>query len=47
MFTKEIPGDFVRDHIPLEQGLRREKQIELDRREIVRDHIPLEQGLRL
>ena len=37
---------FVRDHIPLEQGLRQiliELLVELFK---VRDHIPLEQGLR-
>ena len=37
---------FVRDHIPLEQGLRRRR--EQGERVVlgVRDHIPLEQGLR-
>ena len=37
----------VRDHIPLEQGLRRYSSQFLRSRPIVRDHIPLEQGLRL
>ena len=37
----------VRDHIPLEQGLRQSKTIVLAERTKVRDHIPLEQGLRL
>ena len=36
----------VRDHIPLEQGLRRELVFTDGRSLIVRDHIPLEQGLR-
>ena len=36
----------VRDHIPLEQGLRQEHGSMLERRNFVRDHIPLEQGLR-
>ena len=37
----------VRDHIPLEQGLRPD-QVQPDScRTNVRDHIPLEQGLRL
>ena len=37
----------VRDHIPLEQGLRLELPESVDIYEfIVRDHIPLEQGLR-
>ena len=37
----------VRDHIPLEQGLRREAAVEKGfGGRGVRDHIPLEQGLR-
>ena len=43
--SNEATAIFVRDHIPLEQGLRRivgpGKIFDL-----VRDHIPLEQGLR-
>ena len=37
----------VRDHIPLEQGLRRHPLQTDYARTSVRDHIPLEQGLRL
>ena len=37
----------VRDHIPLEQGLRPGGQGTHGAVQIVRDHIPLEQGLRL
>ena len=37
----------VRDHIPLEQGLRQLAEIEEKIKASVRDHIPLEQGLRL
>ncbi len=38
----------VREHIPLEQGLRRNRlQVRAFGRKIVREHIPLEQGLRL
>ena len=37
----------VRDHIPLEQGLRQLACDTLIHLLIVRDHIPLEQGLRL
>ena len=37
----------VRDHIPLEQGLRRLCDGLFDEGHGVRDHIPLEQGLRL
>ena len=36
----------VRDHIPLEQGLRPILAIALVADYKVRDHIPLEQGLR-
>ena len=36
----------VRDHIPLEQGLRRPDAIRDVSHDTVRDHIPLEQGLR-
>ena len=36
----------VRDHIPLEQGLRRFGQPGTGATPLVRDHIPLEQGLR-
>ena len=37
----------VRDHIPLEQGLRLVMTVTTKRLKVVRDHIPLEQGLRL
>ena len=37
---------FVRDHIPLEQGLRLKLLKNKIRYACVRDHIPLEQGLR-
>ena len=37
---------FVRDHIPLEQGLRPEEGLPRNPWCLVRDHIPLEQGLR-
>ena len=37
---------FVRDHIPLEQGLRRAGNQTQESNPSVRDHIPLEQGLR-
>ena len=37
----------VRDHIPLEQGLRPTEDFLADNAIVVRDHIPLEQGLRL
>ena len=36
----------VRDHIPLEQGLRPESGDYISTAVSVRDHIPLEQGLR-
>ena len=37
----------VRDHIPLEQGLRHTKAMAYEvAADWVRDHIPLEQGLR-
>ena len=36
----------VREHIPLEQGLRRRFLLLLLRLHSVREHIPLEQGLR-
>ena len=36
----------VRDHIPLEQGLRPQEIASLTQNRRVRDHIPLEQGLR-
>ena len=36
----------VRDHIPLEQGLRPSSGHEATTVAMVRDHIPLEQGLR-
>ena len=36
----------VRDHIPLEQGLRLTKDAVEHLKADVRDHIPLEQGLR-
>ena len=36
----------VRDHIPLEQGLRLVRATQHLSLEYVRDHIPLEQGLR-
>ena len=39
---------YVRDHIPLEQGLRPTNEMaEIHIHRAVRDHIPLEQGLRL
>ena len=37
----------VRDHIPLEQGLRPILYSSCRHPVVVRDHIPLEQGLRL
>ena len=37
----------VRDHIPLEQGLRPGNSLVHPACALVRDHIPLEQGLRL
>ena len=37
----------VRDHIPLEQGLRPTATRANSAANAVRDHIPLEQGLRL
>ena len=40
-------NDIVRDHIPLEQGLRHRCKTSNERVSKVRDHIPLEQGLRL
>ena len=36
----------VRDHIPLEQGLRPAVKLAFTEKPVVRDHIPLEQGLR-
>ena len=36
----------VRDHIPLEQGLRPIPEVTVEQPKVVRDHIPLEQGLR-
>ena len=36
----------VRDHIPLEQGLRHRPEPLFVQKQNVRDHIPLEQGLR-
>ena len=36
----------VREHIPLEQGLRPSESNESFSFNIVREHIPLEQGLR-
>ena len=36
----------VRDHIPLEQGLRLAMLSGMTDEQLVRDHIPLEQGLR-
>ena len=36
----------VREHIPLEQGLRHAKQSSIAGKAPVREHIPLEQGLR-
>ena len=36
----------VRDHIPLEQGLRRMPRLDAEQVANDRDHIPLEQGLR-
>ena len=39
-------SNLVRDHIPLEQGLRHTTSSIPVLRQSVRDHIPLEQGLR-
>ena len=40
-------ADLVRDHIPLEQGLRQARPAPAESVQArVRDHIPLEQGLR-
>ena len=39
--------DSVREHIPLEQGLRLLSTLRPRGIELVREHIPLEQGLRL
>ena len=36
----------VREHIPLEQGLRLKRPVFFERIINVREHIPLEQGLR-
>ena len=36
----------VRDHIPLEQGLRHHSVCNCEYRNKLRDHIPLKQGLR-
>ena len=36
----------VREHIPLEQGLRLDVIVEVRNDSFVREHIPLEQGLR-
>ena len=41
------PAKNVRDHIPLEQGLRLNINSYDEFVKFVRDHIPLEQGLRL
>ena len=38
--------ELVRDHIPLQQGLRRLSCLEISLIAKVRDHIPLQQGLR-
>ena len=46
-FSREAGRGIVRDHIPLEQGLRPLRTSTGGRYVIVRDHIPLEQGLRL
>ncbi len=43
---KLIDFGCVRDHLPLQQGLRRLKKVLLRDSE-VRDHLPLQQGLRL
>ena len=45
-FSREAGRGIVRDHIPLEQGLRPLRTSTGGRYVIVRDHIPLEQGLR-
>ena len=39
--------DQVREHIPLEQGLRPDYSLLVPTFQFVREHIPLEQGLRL
>ena len=41
------PSSVVREHIPLEQGLRHVRKFDIDAIIVVREHIPLEQGLRL
>ena len=43
----EARTQYVRDHIPLEQGLRPRAGAPTQSPTQVRDHIPLEQGLRL
>ena len=45
--SEHVAEELVRDHIPLEQGLRRPFTLDPEKVEEVRDHIPLEQGLRL
>ena len=42
-----VSKENVREHIPLEQGLRQFGICLLTDRGVVREHIPLEQGLRL
>ena len=37
---------FIREHIPLEQGLRLQRCFQLVFQRLIREHIPLEQGLR-
>ena len=39
--------DFLRDHIPLKQGLRLINKLCHQKPGLLRDHIPLKQGLRL
>ena len=37
----------VRDHLPLQQGLRQDWSFSIWNTPVVRDHLPLQQGLRL
>ena len=46
MYLIPLILSLVRDHIPLEQGLRQSSQSLKLNETNVRDHIPLEQGLR-
>ena len=44
--SQQSEQEQVRDHIPLEQGLRQIPDVPDLSKKPVRDHIPLEQGLR-